>query len=157
MRRNPFAKADRLVIKRVYKNAATLNFNVELKAYDTSSGTFTQDTYTFPRTVYIRNPHEISDALVDNKLYFKGDLNTEIAYDDVCRSIKPLATDPAIGTGTDTQDITDFRTPNGRNGGIDETTDTLVFDDTEYRFVKIVPKQFYVGTPSRMKVILRAI
>lgn len=157
MRRNPFAKADRLVIKRVYKNAATLKFNVELKTYDSASGAFSQDTYVFQRTVYIRNPHEIADALVDNRLYFKGDLNTEIAYDDVCRSIKPLDTDPTVVVDGKTKYITDFRAPNGRNGGIDETDDTLVFDDTEYRFVKIVPKQFYVGTPSRMKVILRAI
>ena len=157
MRKNPFLKCDRLIIKKVYGNKATLKMRVSVKTYDQSSGSYSQADYIFQRTVYIRNPHEIVDALVDNKLYFKGDLNTEIAWQEVADCIEIFPGDPVIIDIRTPKHITDFRTPNSRNGGIDETTDTLVFDGTEYRIVKVSPKQFYAGLPSRLKLLLRAV
>ena len=53
--------------------------------------------------------------------------------------------------------ISDFRNAGHRNCGIDETKDTLVFDGTTYRIVKVTPKNFYAGTPTKLKLQLRAV
>ena len=153
MKKNPFLKAEQAVIKKVYSNSAVLKFNVKTKLYITATGAFVESVFTCSRNIFIKNPHEIADAIVDGKNYVKGDLTTEIAYQELADVIKPLPDDP-IFPGN--KDITDYRRANTRNGGI-EIDDTLEFDGTEYRIVKTIPKNFYAGVPSRIRLQMRAL
>ena len=153
MKKNPFLKAEKAVIKKVYGNTAVIKFNVKKKTYSTETGAFTETLYSFYRQVFIKNPHEIADAIVDGKNYIKGDLTTEIAYQELTDVIKPISADPIM---PDSSNITDYRRANTRNGGL-EIDDTLEFDGTEYRIVKTTPKNFYAGVPSRIKVQMRAL
>lgn len=153
MKNNPFLKAEKAVIKKVYGNPAVIKFNVKIKTYSAETGAFAEDIYTFLRKVYIKNPHEIADAIVDGKNYIKGDLQTEIAYQELIDVIKPANNDPQMPK---MQTIEDFRRANTRSGGI-EDGDTLEFDGTEYRIIKVTPKNFYGGVPSRLKLHMRAI
>ena len=153
MKKNPFLKAEKAVIKKVYGNAAIIKFNIKTKLYITATGAFVESSFTCPRQVFIKNPHEIADAIVDGKNYIKGDLSTEIAYQELVDVIRPLPDDPIM---PENKDITDHRRANTRNGGIEEG-DTLEFDGTEYRIVKITPKNFYAGVPSRLKLQMRSL
>lgn len=153
MKKNPFLKAEQAVIKKVYSNSAVLKFNVKTKLYITATGAFVESVFTCPRNIFIKNPHEIADAIVDGKNYIKGDLSTEIAYQELVNAVKPLSDDPIMPNN---KDITDYRRANTRNGGI-EDGDTLEFDGTEYRIVKITPKNFYAGVPSRLKLQMRSL
>lgn len=153
MKKNPFLKAEKTVIKKVYTNPAVVRFNVKLKTYDPGTGAFSENTYIFLRDVFIKNPHEIADAIVDGKNYIKGDLNTDIAYQEMIDAIKPIDSDPVIEPNTD---ITNYREANSRNGGLEES-DTIEFNGTEYRIVKITPKNFFAGVPSRLKIQMRAL
>lgn len=141
MKKNPFLKAEKAIIRRVYRNSATLNFNVKSKSYDAATGEFYETETVTAKTVYIKNPREIADAVVDKLNYLKGDLNVEIAYQEVADAVSGVS----------------GRTANTRNGGIDGLSDTLTFDGTIYRIVKITPKNFYAGAPSRLKLQLRAV
>lgn len=153
MKKNPFLKAEKTVIKKVYGNTAVIKFNVKKKTYSIETGAFTETLYSFYRQVFIKNPHEIADAIVDGKNFIKGDLTTEIAYQELVDAIKPMPDDPIL---PESKDITDHRRVNTRNGGIEEG-DTLEFDGTEYRIVKITPKNFYAGVPSRLKLQMRSL
>jgi hypothetical protein len=141
MKKNPFLKAEKAVIRKVYGNAAVLNFNAKSKIYNAETGSFSETKTVTSKTVYITNPHEIADAVVDKLNYLKGDLNMEIAYQEVADAVSGVS----------------GRTANTRNGGIDGLSDTLTFDGTIYRIVKITPKNFYAGAPSRLKLQLRAV
>lgn len=153
MKKNPFLKAEQAVIKKVYGNTATIKFNIKVKLYITATGAFVESLFTCPRQIFIKNPHEIVDAIVDGKNYIKGDLTTEIAYQELINAIQPMPDDPIM---PENKDITDHRRANTRNGGIEEG-DTLEFDGTEYRIVKITPKNFYAGVPSRLKLQMRSL
>lgn len=153
MKKNPFLKAEQAVIKKVYGNTAEIKFNIKVKLYITATGAFVESLFPCSRQVFIKNPHEIADAIVDGKNYIKGDLTTEIAYQELADVIKPISTDPIM---PDNSNITDYRRANTRNGGL-EIDDTLVFDSTEYRIVKTTPKNFYAGVPSRIKVQMRSL
>ena len=157
MRKNPFLKAEKAIILKVYNNAATLNLNVVRKTYNTDTGKFSETTAVYPRTIHIGNPHEIADIIVDKIQYVKGDLNVDVAFKEIADSIEPMDGDPVVVIEGENKTISDFRSANNRNGGIDETKDTLVFDGTTYRIVKIIPKNIYAGTPSRLKLQLRAV
>ena len=141
------------MIKKVYGNTATIKFNIKVKLYITATGAFVESLFTCPRQIFIKNPHEIVDAIVDGKNYIKGDLTTEIAYQELINAIQPMPDDPIM---PENKDITDHRRANTRNGGIEEG-DTLEFDGTEYRIVKITPKNFYAGVPSRLKLQMRSL
>ena len=65
--------------------------------------------------------------------------------------------DPEIVIGGANKSISDFRNTDNRTAGLDETKDTIVFDGTTYRIVKITPKNIYAGMPSRLKLQLRAV
>lgn len=153
MKKNPFLKAEQAVIKKVYGNTATIKFNIKVKLYITATGAFVESLFTCPRQIFIKNPHEIVDAIVDGKNYIKGDLTTEIAYQELINAIQPMPDDPIM---PENKDITDHRRANTRNGGIEEG-DTIEFDGTEYRIVKITPKNFYAGVPSRLKLQMRSL
>lgn len=153
MKKNPFLKAEQAVIKKVYGNTAEIKFNIKVKLYITTTGAFVESLFPCSRQVFIKNPHEIADAILDGKNYIKGDLTTEIAYQELVDAIKPMPDDPIM---PESKDITDHRRVNTRNGGIEEG-DTLVFDGTEYRIIKTTPKNFYAGVPSRIKLQMRAL
>ena len=154
MRKNPFLRAEKTVIKKVYNNEATLNINVTVRSYDNATGTFTESTEVYPRTIHIANPHEIADGIVDKIQYLKGDLNVDVAYLEITQVMIPVLGERTVMIDGVAKTLAESRT---RNGGIDETKDTITFDGTTYRIVKITPKSFYAGTPSKLKIQLRAV
>ena len=157
MRKNPFLRAEKTVIKKVYNNAATLKFNVVFKSYDKDTGKFTDTTKVYPRVIHISNPHEIADIIVDKIQYVKGDLNADVAFKEISDVLVQMDGDPVVVIEGENKTISDFRSASSRNAGIDETKDTLVFDGTTYRIVKITPKNIYAGTPTKLKLLLRAV
>ena len=157
MRKNPFLRAEKAVIKKVYNNSATLKVTVFRKDYDNLTGALTETVYVFPRTIHISNPHEIADAIVDKIQYVKGDLNVAVAFKEITDVMVPMDGDPEIVIGGANKSISDFRNTDNRTAGLDETKDTIVFDGTTYRIVKITPKNIYAGMPSRLKLQLRAV
>lgn len=157
MKKNPFLKAEKAVIAKVYGNTATLNINVTRRTYDSATGAFSETTAVYPRTIHIGNPHEIADVIVDGKQYVKGDLNADAAFLEIADALIPMTGDPTAVIDGETKTIADFRSANRRTGGIDETKDTIVFDGTTYRIVRVTPKNIYAGTPSRLKLQLRAV
>lgn len=157
MRKNPFLRAEKTVIKKVYNNAATLKFNVVQKSYDNETGKFTETAAIYSRTIHISNPREIADVIVDKIQYVKGDLNADVAFKEIADVLVPMDGDPVIVIEGQNKTISDFRSANNRTAGIEETKDTLVFDGTTYRIVKITPKNIYAGTPSKLKLQLRAV
>ncbi len=149
MKRNPFLKAEKAIIKKVYGNAAILNINVCIKTYDSMSGALSENKLVFHRKIYIRNPHNIADAVVDKVNYLKGDLSTDVAFREIKDAIIPMVDDPG--------DITNYRKADSRTGGIDESCDTLSFNGITYRIIKLTPKGFYAGSPTKMNIQLRAV
>lgn len=140
MKRNPFLKVEKLINRKVYSNAAILKLTDKKKVYDEQSGEIIEIPRHGQYAVYISNPHEISEAVVDGKYYLKGDLLISIAYLEVAEATS------AFG-----------REDDAVTGGIRSEYDSLLFNNREYRIVKASPKNFYAGTPSKIKIQLRAV
>lgn len=157
MKRNPFLKLEQKIAAKVYNNVGTLTFNVKARTYNEQTGSFTETTYVFPRTVHIKRPREISEAIVDNRLYLKGDLNVDIPYLDFAEAMKAYDDDPAIKVGEVSKTISDYRAINSINGGLDMTNDTICFVGKIYRPIKVTAKNMYAGVPSIFTVLMRAI
>lgn len=157
MKRNPFLKADKAVIKKVYGNPAVLKMCENRRSYDSHTGEFTEDDAVFLRNIFIGNMHEIADAVVDGKQYVKGDLHTEVAFQEIADSLVPMTGDPVIVIDKEQKTIADLRKADHRTAGIKETKDSLVFDGTEYRIIRITPMIVYAGVPSKLKIQLRSV
>ena len=86
---------------------------------------------------------------MDKVNYLKGDLPTDVAFREIKDAIIPMVDDPG--------DITNYRKADSRTGGIDESCDTLSFNGITYRIIKLTPKGFYAGSPTKMNIQLRAV
>ena len=140
MKRNPFLKAEKAVIKKVYGNRATLRLTSIEKVYDEKNGRITEIPRQSEYTIFISNPHEINEAVVDGKYYLKGDLHVTVAYLELIEKTSAFGRDDDVITG-----------------GIVPETDYLVFNKREYRIIKASPKNFFADTPSKIKLQLRAV
>ena len=140
MKRNPFLKVEKLINRKVYGNVATLVLADNKKVYDPDTGKINETIRQGNYTVYVSNPHEVNEAIVDGKYYLKGDLHVSVAYLEI--------TEVTSAFGREDDAVT---------GGINPEYDSLLFNNREYRIVKASPKNFYAGTPSKIKLQLRAV
>lgn len=140
MKRNPFLKVEQIINKKVYGNVATLVLSDVTKKYNEQTGEMTEETREEQFQVYISNPHEISDVIVDGKYYIKGDLTLKIAYLELRGATSSFDREDDVITG-----------------GIRAQTDRLVFKKREYRIVKAQAETFFAGVPAKIKLQLRAV
>ncbi len=140
MKSNPFLKAEKAVLQKVYGNVCVLNLRIEKRSYDKESGKFSSEFVSLERDVYISSPHEISLAAVDGKTYLRGDMSCNIAF----LSLQEIFADI---------ESRDIDTP---TFGLDIKNDRLIFKNTAYRITKVVPQKFYAATPSIIRLYLRA-
>lgn len=138
MKRNPFLKVEKLINRKVYSNSAILKLTDKKKVYDERTGEIIEVPRHEKYVVYISNPHEINEAIVDGKYFLKGDVHISIAYLEVAEA--------TLAFGREDDAVT---------GGIKPEYDSLLFNNREYRIVKASPKNFYAGTPSKIKIQLR--
>lgn len=155
MRRNPFLKADRIIISRLYNNTAVLTYRVRVRSYDAESGELAETEFPFVRTVHISEPSEVSEGIVDGKNYLKGDLTAEIAYLELRQSLDALPGDPAVTVDGEAKTLAELRPMTVVKSGIDLRLDTLEYGGTVYRFVKVKPKHVYANTASIFRMQLR--
>nr|DAH25015.1 MAG TPA: hypothetical protein [Caudoviricetes sp.] len=155
MRRNPFLKADRIVISKLYGNTAVLTYRVRVRSYDAAAGEFAETEFPFVRTVHISEPSEVSEGIVDGKNYLKGDLTAEIAYLELKQSLDAQPGDPAVTVGGEPKTLAELRPMTVMKSGIDTRLDTLEYGGTVYRFVKVKPKHVYANTASIFRLQLR--
>lgn len=155
MKRNPFLKADHIVISRLYNNTAVLTYRIRRKQYVESTGDFIEQEFCFVRDVHISSPKEVSEAVVDGKNYLKGDLTAEIAWLELKNSLDALPGDPAVDVGVESKTLSDLRPMTAVKSGIDLRSDTLEYGGTVYRFVKVLPKNVYANTASVFRIQLR--
>ncbi len=139
MKNNPFQKTKQRIIRNVYGNVAVLSIRTRIKEYNSSTGELSESVATVIANVFISNPRQISDAVVDGKNYMKGDLHVNAAYLEIAKATAPAG-----------------RTVRAKDAGIDMSSDTLTFGDTEYNFIKITALDFFGGKPSELKLQLRA-
>lgn len=127
----------------------TINLNARKKSYDDETGEISDVTITFSRNTFVSNPHQVSEIVVDKHNYLTGDMNIDVAYLSLKEMFEPFV--------EDTELITSYRKFNGRSGGLDTATDTIVFCDISYRIVSITPLLFFAGTPTKYRLQLRAL
>ncbi len=150
MKKNPFQKMEQRVIRKLYNNPAELIYNISARNYDPASGAVKNERHQFRRTVYVGDPSEIHDAVVDGKNYLKGDLFVIIPFLEIFNSRQALPTDPDTS-----QSLSDLRPWQVKNCGIDTGEDLLIFGGISYRFIKIAGKDWYGQQPSIYKAQLR--
>ncbi len=147
MKNNPFLKADRIVIDRLYSDTATFHYRIPTRSFDTGSGEYYNSFQECARTINIQEPSEIVDAVVDGKNYMKGDLTANVAMLDLQDALKPVTGDPV--------DLNKERTAEGVKSGLDPRYDFVEYGGNTYRIVRISPKHVFANVASLFKVQLR--
>ena len=162
MRTNPLLKVEYLVNRRVYTNPAVVCFNVTVR--EMADGAVVRGTKTFRRDIFIKNPHSVSEKLLDSQgtfsketpNYMKGDLIAEIAAKEIMDAVAmSLESDPVVSVGGSAKMLAELRPVDAVTCGIMQNVDSLVWNGQEWRFVGIEPKDFFAGVPASLKCQLR--
>jgi hypothetical protein len=146
LKKNPLQKAQQKIIRKVYGNKAVLKIVERTKVYDEETGAMSDSELIFSRDVYIKNPRQVADAIVDGKNYLKGDMHVDVAFKEIADALNRAESgDPGVLA----------REVNIKNGGIDIKHDYLEFGEVSYAFVKITALEFFGGEPASLKLQLR--
>lgn len=154
MKRNPFLKVEQKINRAVYNNPATLHVVVRRKSYDAYSGDLSREDFDFTRTVYLGDPKTLSDFILSTQEYKSGDLLVDTAYKDFMDAVaETRETDPVVTVDGVAKTLPDLRsgTP------IDTTADWIEFSGRKWRFVKVVPRTHWAGTPSVVRLHMREV
>ena len=141
MKKNPFLKVEELILKKVYGNQALLRLDIQTREYIPESGDIVTEHALREFPVYISSPAEIALAAVDGKNYLRGDMNCSVslyALQEIIAQVPERSVE----------------TP---SFGLDVKSDLLLFNNATYRITKVLPKKFYAGTPSVIRIYLRAL
>lgn len=160
MNRNPFLKAEQKINRAVYNNPATLHVVVRRKSYEPYSGDLRTDEFDFLRTIYLGDPQTLSDYIVSTREYEAGDLRVDVAYQEFLDAIAEMhSDDPAVEIDGVAKSLAELRGGGGNafSGGIDMTSDWLDFAGKRWRFLKMVPRTYWAGVPSVVRLHLREI
>lgn len=160
MNRNPFLKVEQKINRAVYNNPATLHIVVRRKSYDAYSGDLRNDDHEFLRTIYLGDPKTLSDFILSTHEYKTGDLLVDTAYKDFLDAIaETRENDPVVTVDGEAKTLAELRADTGGSfsGGIDATTDWLEFAGKKWRFVKLVPRTYWAGTPSAVRLHMREV
>lgn len=154
MKKNPFLKADRAVIDKLYSDTATFRYRIPTRSFDTGSGAYYSSFQECVRTINIEQPSELSEASygsgawsADGKNWMKGDLTARVAMLDLQAALDPVSGDPV--------DLSMERTADGVQSGLDPRYDIVEYGGNTYRIVKVAPANVYANIASVFKIQLR--
>ena len=133
---NPLAAIAYNVAKGVRRNTATMRHK---KVYsDLLTGRI--DEVVFEHDVYLMDIDRANDWMVSQGVYKSGDIRASVP------SLCMLQVEGDIGS---------MRKWDESAGGIDVTSDTIVFDGREYRILKVEAINFWQNQPSKYRMTLR--
>lgn len=149
----PFQRiSGKLVKAKIFKNKATINFN--MSSYDWQTGELVD--LKIQRDVLCYPPEPVNQRLVDGKNYLSTDQIMRIPYTELVTLMADRKSDPAIMNNGKRKSLSEMRPFDPVNGGISTAQDTITFCGKEYRIAAVRGDSWMNNEPADYYFTLRS-